>query len=186
MSSWFTQGRAKWMTYYVMDSSAVERQPPESHQVCVQISAKDTTEWRSFRGNEMSFLSGLDATCPDTFESSHLLTGSHEACSAAATAEVNKNQQYNDIISGVAFMPVAIETSLVWGRQVLYLVKEIGRWFEAVTHEQRSRRRPMPTHLDSGHRRNAFWILDTFKSCRHLIGSSVDNSRQWRSPNVDC
>ena len=68
-----------------------------------------------------------DATCPDTFASSHLVASSNEAGSAAATAEVNKTLKYNDIISGVDFVPVAIETSGVWGRQGFELVNEIGR-----------------------------------------------------------
>jgi hypothetical protein len=56
-----------------------------------------------------------------------LPAGSHKAGSAAATAEVNKTQKYDDIISGVDFVPVAIETSGVWGKQGFDLVNEIGR-----------------------------------------------------------
>jgi len=36
--------------------------------------------------------------------------GEHEARSAAATAEVNRTIKYNDLISGVNFVSVVIET----------------------------------------------------------------------------
>jgi len=32
-------------------------------------------------------------------------------CSVAASDEINKTEKYNDVISGVDFAPVAIETS---------------------------------------------------------------------------
>jgi hypothetical protein len=97
-----------------------------------------------------------------------LTAASHEAGSAAATAEVNKTMKYNDIISGVDFVPVAIETSGVWGRQALDLVNEIGRRFAAVTHEQRSTaflRQRISVAVQRG---NAFCVLETFKSSRNV------------------
>jgi hypothetical protein len=39
-----------------------------------------------------------------------------EAGCVAATSEARKTQNYQDIISGVDFVPVAIETSGVWGK----------------------------------------------------------------------
>jgi hypothetical protein len=44
---------------------------------------------------------------PDTFAMYHVTAGSNEA----ASAELKKCQKYCDIISGVDFVPVAIETS---------------------------------------------------------------------------
>ena len=79
-----------------------------------------------------------DATCPDTFAMCHVSPGSNEAGSAAASAELKKCQKYSDIISGVDFVPVAIETSGVWGKQALELVKEIGRRVAAITYDNRS------------------------------------------------
>jgi len=38
-----------------------------------------------------------------------------EAGSAAANAEIRKCHKYQDIICGVDFVPVAIETSGAWG-----------------------------------------------------------------------
>ena len=88
--------------------------------------------WR--RGRSLAW----DATCPDTFALCHVTAGSNEAGSAAATAERLKCQKYSDIISGVDFVPVAIETSGVWGKQALELVKEIGRRIAAITFDKRS------------------------------------------------
>jgi len=79
-----------------------------------------------------------DATCPDTFAVSHLQSSSTQAGLAAAAAETKKTQKYADIIAGVDFSPVAIETSGVWGEQALILVKEIGRRIAAITHEPRA------------------------------------------------
>jgi hypothetical protein len=55
------------------------------------------------------------------------------AGSAAAAAESEKIKKYADIINGVDFVPVAIETSGVWGQQALELVSDIGRRIAAVT-----------------------------------------------------
>jgi len=80
-----------------VQSSALKRLPPESHVVCVRIPAKDKTECRSFHA-------------------SHLPAGSHEAGSVAVTGEGNKTLKYDNIISGVDFVPVAIEASGVGGK----------------------------------------------------------------------
>jgi hypothetical protein len=79
-----------------------------------------------------------DATCPDTFAQSHVVASGLQAGSAAATAEEKKSSKYSDLISGVDFVPFAIETSGVWGEQALSLVNEVGRRIAAVTHEPRS------------------------------------------------
>jgi len=47
--------------------------------------------------------------------------------SAAANAEIRKRHKYQDIISGVEFVPVAIETSDAWGQRAIVPIKEIGR-----------------------------------------------------------
>jgi len=52
---------------------------------------------------------------------------SDEAGSAAANAEIRKCHKYQDIICGIDFVPVAIETSAAWGKQTIGLIKEIGR-----------------------------------------------------------
>ena len=74
----------------------------------------------------------------DTYGASHLRANSVQAGSAAAAAESWKVAKYADIISGVDFVSVAIETSGVWGEQALGLTQNLGRLIAAVTHEPRS------------------------------------------------
>ena len=79
-----------------------------------------------------------NATCPDTYMASHLHANSVQAGSAAVAAESQKVAKCADIISGVDFVSVAIETSGVWGEQSLGLIQDLGRHIAAVTHEPRS------------------------------------------------
>lgn len=112
-----------------------------------------------------------DATCPDTFALCHVAAGSNEAGCAAATAERKKCQKYSDIISGVDFVPVAIETSGVWGKQALELVKEIGRRIAAITFDKRSvsfLRQRLSIAIQRG---NAYCVLGTFPKTHVVDGS---------------
>ena len=79
-----------------------------------------------------------DFTCPDTFAPSHVLECSTQVGSAARKAESSKCHKYADIMSGIDFVPVAIETSGVWGERALSLVCELGRRIAAVSHDSRS------------------------------------------------
>ena len=104
-----------------------------------------------------------DATCPDTFALSHVHSSSTQAGSAAAAAERKKQQKYADVITGIDFVPVAIETSGVWGEQALELVTELGRRIAAVTFEPRSTaflRQRISVAVQRG---NAGCILGTFR-----------------------
>jgi hypothetical protein len=77
-------------------------------------------------------------------------------------AEEKKVQKYSDIISGVDFVPVAIETSGVWGSHALDLITEVGRRIAGVTHEPRSTmflRQRISVAVQRG---NAGCILGTF------------------------
>ena len=72
-----------------------------------------------------------------------------------------KNHKYNDIISGVDFVPVAIEMSRVWGDCAMGLIKEVGRRIAAVTHDKRSTmflRQRLSVAVQRG---NAFFVLGT-------------------------
>ena len=105
-----------------------------------------------------------DATCPDTFAQSHVQASSIRAGSAAAVAEEKKTQKYSDIISGVDFVPVAIETSGVWGTHAMDLITEVGRRLADVTHEPRSTmflRQRLSVAVQRG---NAGCILGTFQN----------------------
>ena len=79
-----------------------------------------------------------DATCPNTYAQSYVLATSRHAGSAAAGAEQTKMVKYSDMSSGLDFVPVAIETSGVWGEQALSLVTEIGRRIAELTRDPRS------------------------------------------------
>ena len=108
----------------------------EPHSLCISSGKRPDgvtqVPWR--RGRCLAW----DVTCPDTYAMSHIQASSTQAGLAAAAAEAKKKQKYADIISGVDFVPVAIETSGVWGEQAIELVMEIGRRIAASTHEPRS------------------------------------------------
>jgi hypothetical protein len=82
-----------------------------------------------------------------------------------------KIEKYSDIIAGVDFKPVAIETSGVWGEQSLDFIKEVGRRIAAVTHEPRSTvflRQRLSVAVQRG---NAYCVLGTFRGV-----ANVDNA----------
>ena len=79
-----------------------------------------------------------DATCPNTYALSYVQATSRQAGSAAAGAEQKKVIKYGDMSSAVDFVPVAIETSGVWGEEALNIVTEIGRRIAELTHDPRS------------------------------------------------
>ena len=58
--------------------------------------------------------------------------------SAAENAEARKTTKYADICRGIDFVPVAIETSGVWGKEGWALVKELGRRISAEKKEARA------------------------------------------------
>ena len=65
-------------------------------------------------------------------------TTSRIAGSAAAGAELKKQQKYSDLNVGIDFVPFAIETSGVWGEEAMRLVTEIGRMTAVDTHKPMS------------------------------------------------
>jgi len=65
------------------------------------------------------------------------IANSRKAGSAATEAELNKLQKFRDISTDVDFIPIAIESSGVWGQHAMELVSEIGRRLTEVSHEPR-------------------------------------------------
>ena len=133
----------------------------EPHSLCTAIGKRPDgvtqVPWK--RGRCLAW----DATCPDTYALSAIQGSSLRVGSAASTAEVNKSRKYSDIVVGVDFVPVAIETSGVWGEQALELITEIGRRIAAVTYEPRSTsflRQRISVAVQRG---NAFCVLGTFQ-----------------------
>ena len=67
-----------------------------------------------------------DATCLDTFALSHRSLVVHSAGGIAAKAEDLKGAKYADLLSSHIFVPVAIETTGVFGPCNLSFVKSLG------------------------------------------------------------
>ena len=79
-----------------------------------------------------------DATCVDTFASSHLNLSTVIAGSAASEAEVKKQNKYRSLSHDYIFVGVGVETSGVLGKQAAQFLKNLGRKLIAATGEPRS------------------------------------------------
>ena len=79
-----------------------------------------------------------DATCPDTFAPSHVALAAREAGLVASQAEKAKTQKYALLGSSHHFVPIAIETSGVFGPEAITFIKELGHRIRAETGEPRS------------------------------------------------
>ena len=80
----------------------------------------------------------LDVTCPDTFAPSHLRLATSKAGAVAEQAEVRKGAKYADLQASHHFVPVAIETSGVFGQEALSFIQEFGRHLRVKTGEPQS------------------------------------------------
>ena len=76
-----------------------------------------------------------DATCPDTFAPSHLQLASKEAGAVANQAEQQKRAKYAELAATHHFIPVAIETSGVFGKEAQAFLRELGRRIREETGE---------------------------------------------------
>ncbi|XP_035711828.1 uncharacterized protein LOC118437132 [Folsomia candida] len=79
-----------------------------------------------------------DFTCSDTFAPSYLPQTRIHPGAAAEKAEDAKNKKCEFLQDRFLFVPVAIETIGVWGKEVLSLIKEIGSRITIVTEEKRA------------------------------------------------
>lgn len=79
-----------------------------------------------------------DYTCVDTYAPSHLPHTTINPGSAAEKAENNKKNKYSFLQDHFLFIPVALETSGVWGGEGLSLINEIGRRISERTGDKRS------------------------------------------------
>jgi len=104
---------------------------------------------------------------------SYIQDSSTLAGSAASAAELNNIAKYSDIIASVDCVPFVIETSGVWGEQVMSLVKELVRRMSEVNKEPRSTvflcQRLMSVAVQRG---NAACILGTL---RPVVGGSIND-----------
>ena len=76
-----------------------------------------------------------DATCPDTLVPLHVVLAAREAGLVASQAEQTKTLKYAHLNSIHHFVPVAVETSGVFGPEAMTFVKELGRRVRAETEE---------------------------------------------------
>lgn len=79
-----------------------------------------------------------DYTCADTFAPSYLNHTAKEVGWAAKNAEDKKYEHYQHLREQFLFIPVATETSGVFGKDALKLIKAIGTKITEVTHEKKA------------------------------------------------
>ena len=74
-------------------------------------------------------------TCPDTFAPSHLQLAVREAGAVADQAERKKKAKYAELAATHHFVPVAIETMGVFGKEAEAFFIELGRRIREETGE---------------------------------------------------
>ena len=74
-----------------------------------------------------------DATCPDTLAPSHSSLAVREAGAVAADAEYKKCQKYIHLASSHSFVPVAVETLGVFGKEACQFFKEVAHRLRLAT-----------------------------------------------------
>lgn len=79
-----------------------------------------------------------DATCVNTFATSHLPHTMNVAGAAAETAARNKHVKYAPLEQNYVFFPFAVETAGCWGSEGMTFVRDIGRRLRDRGHDHRS------------------------------------------------
>ncbi|OXA58286.1 Retrovirus-related Pol polyprotein from type-2 retrotransposable element R2DM [Folsomia candida] len=79
-----------------------------------------------------------DFTCSDTFAPSYLPQTSIRPGVAAEKAEDRKKKRYEQLMDSFLFVPIAIETTGIWGKDGLSFIKEIGSRITNITEEKRA------------------------------------------------
>src|SRR5581483_9627561 len=74
-----------------------------------------------------------DFTCRDSFAPSYLSQTSSFPGRAAELAEKDKNKKYSFLTNQFVFVPIAIETSGVWGKLGIKFIKQLGTRIKNVT-----------------------------------------------------
>ena len=106
-----------------------------------------------------------DFTCADTFAPSYLPATSINPGAAAEEAEQRKFKKYKDLAAQGSFVPIAIETSGVWGKEGLKMIQQIGSKISNLT---RSTHYLMQRISIAVQRGNVASILGTFPSGKEL------------------
>ena len=79
-----------------------------------------------------------DATCPDTFAPSYLPSAASGVGVVAATPEERKKSKYSHLDQYHLFVPVAIETTGVFGPETMEFLREMGRRLQLVSADHNS------------------------------------------------
>jgi hypothetical protein len=109
-----------------------------------------------------------DFTSSCTFAPSYVRGCASSPGHAALLAEARKHGVYQDLESRFLFVPVAVETSGVWGREGLELMKTIGQRISAVTGERRASGYLLQRISIAIQRGNAACILGTLPAGKEL------------------
>ena len=76
-----------------------------------------------------------DVTCPDSFAPSHLASSSRDAGVVAEQAERAKHSKYSALQSKFHFVPVAVETTGVFGPEARVFLRDLGKCLKHTTSE---------------------------------------------------
>ena len=79
-----------------------------------------------------------DATCPDTFAPSYLPSAASGVGAVASAAEERKKRKYSHLDRCHSFVPVAIETTGVFGPDTVQFLRELGRRLQLVSADHNS------------------------------------------------
>jgi hypothetical protein len=109
-----------------------------------------------------------DFTTPDTFAPSYLAQTSIYPGAAAARKEVEKRKKYAELEDRYIVVPVAVETTGVWGKEGLQWIRQIGSMIKDMTGEKRAISYLFQSISLALQRGNAAAILGTLPSGRTL------------------
>ena len=109
-----------------------------------------------------------DATVSDTFAASYLAQTSKSAGSAAKQGETKKLRKYQSLLNQYCFVPIAMETGGIYGKDGLRFVKEIGRRITLNTGEERATSFLLQRLSIAIQRGNGIFILGTMPNGQDL------------------
>ena len=105
-----------------------------------------------------------DATCADTFAPSYRSLAVYAAGDVAARVESLKEEKYTDLLHSYDFVPIAVETSGVFGPRTLSFLKELGRRLRRQTGEKKATTYLFQRLSLAVQRGNAISILGTYST----------------------
>jgi len=110
----------------------------------------------------------FDYTCSDTFAASYITQTSQEFGRAARLWEERKKRKYAHLLNRFIFIPVAMETTGVWGEEGLHLMKAIGHRLADATGEMRATSFLLQRMSIAVQRGNATSVLGTLPAGKEL------------------